>query len=94
MLIEQIVTEQHGLLARALNHNQVPWSTTDHLLADLWVLTLQAHSNDPDNTPEDHPVRHALGEPERQERQKELRAKFEERKKKYAAKKAQRQIEG
>jgi hypothetical protein len=32
------------------------WSTTDHLLADLWRVTVQAHSEDPQKVG-DHPVR-------------------------------------
>lgn len=41
-------------LARALNDNQTPWSTTDHLLADLWILILQVFTK---SRHTDHPVR-------------------------------------
>ena len=78
------------MFARKLHNGNVPWSTTDNLLADLWVLTLQAHTNDPDKTPDDHPARYALGEAERLERQQQLRAKFEARKAEYARRKAAR----
>jgi len=34
------------------------WSITEHLLADLWALTVRVNSN-PDKTPDnlDHPIR-------------------------------------
>ncbi|HNP58109.1 MAG TPA: hypothetical protein PKG94_14285 [Gordonia sp. (in: high G+C Gram-positive bacteria)] len=92
MLIEQISTEQHGMFVRRMNHDRVPWSITDNLIADLWLVTVRANS-DPEDVPDDydHPVRYAMGEPERVERQRELRAKFEERKRRYAK---QKQTEG
>lgn len=42
----------------ALNGGQPVWSSTDHLLADLWAVQVRAHS-DPKKAPADldHPVR-------------------------------------
>ncbi len=43
---------------RALNDDKPGWAPTDHLLADLWILTVHAHSH---NSPvDDHPVRAAM----------------------------------
>ncbi|NMD55185.1 MULTISPECIES: hypothetical protein [Tsukamurella] len=42
-------------LVRELNEGRPGWSQTDHLLADLWAITVRANST-ADSTP-DHPVR-------------------------------------
>lgn len=73
-------------LVRALNEGRPGWSNTDHLIADLWILTLNAHSNG--NSPvADHPVRAAMEEKARTEaklaRVAELKAEFKRRKRAY-----------
>ena len=67
------------MFVRRMNHDRVPWSITDNLIADLWLVTVRANS-DAENVPDDydHPVRYAM-------------AKFEERKRRYAK---QKQTEG
>lgn len=47
-----------GLVA-ALNDGKPGWTTTDHLLADVWTLLAQVHG-DPDKAPKDHPARAQL----------------------------------
>ena len=72
-------------LAKALNHGNRPWTTTEHLLADLWVLTLQANSEDPSDAPNDHPAREELRAPERKAHTRKLHNKFQRRTQELAA---------
>ena len=30
------------MFVRRMNHDQVPWSITDNLIADLWLVTVRA----------------------------------------------------
>lgn len=72
------------MFVRALNDGNEQFSMTDNLIADLWVLTLQANSNDPDKTPDNHPQREASLAAQREEHAQRLKAKFDERKRHYA----------
>ena len=81
------------MFVRALNDGNEQFSMTDNLIADLWVLTLQANSNDPDKTPDDHPQREAALATQRQEHAQRLKSKFDERKRHYAERR-RLQVEG
>jgi hypothetical protein len=75
-------------LTRALNDGQPGWSTTDHLIADLWVLILKvAVALGILKGADDHPVRAKMQEKARLAEKlahvAELRVKFAERKRKY-----------
>lgn len=73
-------------LVRALNGGRTPWGNAEHLIADLWALTLQVHSGDKSRV-QDHPVRAEMEAKARtaakQARVIELKAKFEKRKRTY-----------
>lgn len=73
-------------LRRALNDGKPAWSATDHLLADLWTLTLTVGTGGK-STVEDHPVRAAMEAAAKAaalaERLAALRADFNRRKRKY-----------
>lgn len=72
-------------LVRALNGNQVPWSMTEHLLADLWVVLVRILN--PKSRTTDHPTRADMEAKVRAEAKRarvvELRAEYEKRKRKY-----------
>lgn len=72
-------------LVRALNGNQPPWSRTETLLADLWVVLVRILN--PKSKVSDHPVRAEMEAKKRREaklaRVVELRATFEKRKRTY-----------
>lgn len=69
-----------------MNGGRTPWGNTEHLIADLWALTLQANSNDKSQV-RDHPVREAdeaeARAEERRAKVAELRAVFENQKRTY-----------
>lgn len=87
MLIDDLFKRPSSSLVRALNEGQPGWAPTDHLLADLWLLTVLAHSEGNSGV-EDHPVRAAMEERVRTAaklaRVIELRAEFERRKRRYS----------
>lgn len=76
-------------LARALNGGRAPFTQTDHLLADLWVVTVKANSrkNSPGSRVTDHPTRadmEALVKTAaKNAKVVELRAYYEKRKRAY-----------
>lgn len=66
-------------------HNGDPvWSSTDHLLADLWALLVKVHG-DPKKTPDniDHPVRAAMTSKALAASKKKLKDLFLARKRAY-----------
>ncbi|MGZ9830203.1 hypothetical protein ACXYTP_25145 [Tsukamurella ocularis] len=73
-------------LVRALNDGRPGWTQTDHLLADLWQLTVQVNSKDPASAP-DHPMRAAMEEKARTAakaaRLAELKGRFQHLKDRY-----------
>lgn len=81
-----------GVLIRQLPHDsalatiecggQPVWASTEHLLADLWAITVKAHS-DPAKTPDnlDHPTRAAMTAKAVAESKKKLKELFLARKK-------------
>jgi hypothetical protein len=75
VLIRQLPAE--SALVRALNDGAPPWSTTDHLLADLWAVW----------TKKDHPVRaeHETRARDTAKRSRvvTLRSTFNQRKRRY-----------
>ncbi|MEN4419767.1 hypothetical protein VXD82_01955 [Mycobacteroides chelonae] len=87
MLIDDLLKRPSSSLIRALNGGFPGWAPTDHLLADLWLLTISAHSEG-NSRVEDHPVRAAMEERARTAaklaRVIELRAEFERRKRRYS----------
>lgn len=72
-------------LVRAQNGNRAPWSLTDHLLADLWVVLVKILN--PKTRVADHPVRAEMEakkrKAEKSVRVVELRALYEKRKRRY-----------
>lgn len=75
VLVRQLSVK--SALVRALNDGRPQWTTTDHLIGDLWTLWAK----------KDHPVRAAMEAKTRnaakQARVIELRAVFEQRKHTY-----------
>lgn len=69
----------------AINDGQPVWSSTDHLLADVWALLLKANS-DPKKTPDklDHPVRAAMTAKAVAVKKTQLKQRFLARKSDYA----------
>lgn len=68
-------------LVTALNGGRTQWTTTDHLLADLWALT--ARTNCPKGSlPDDfdHPTRAAISAKAKDERMRALKMKYQQRK--------------
>jgi len=67
-----------------MNDGDPVWSSTEHLLADLWALLVKAHS-DPSKTREsvDHPARAAMGDKARAANKKKLKEVFLARKSAY-----------
>jgi hypothetical protein len=73
-------------LATALRGGKPQWTTTDHLLADLWVLFVRIHSPKrslPDDF--DHPARAQMSAQARAEHMTALKAKFRKRRADRAA---------
>lgn len=74
-------------LVRALNDGRPGWSNTDHLIADLWILILKAHTNGKAKVA-DHPVRAAMQEKARtvakMARLSELKSEYDRRKRQYS----------
>ncbi len=72
-------------LRRTLNGGRPAWTVGDHLLADLWMLTLRAHVPNP--PVDDHPVRAAIEADakaaEKSTHLADLKARFAARKHKY-----------
>lgn len=85
VLVRQLPVE--SALVRVLNGGRTPWGDTEHLIADLWALTLQAHSGDRNSSIRDHPVRAEMESKVRNEaklaRVIELKALFEKRRHAY-----------
>lgn len=83
ILIRQLPAK--SALVLALNGGRSPWSTTDHLIADLWILMLQIFVKNPRH--KDHPVRVEMQAKARHAaklaRVVGLRAVFEKRKRAY-----------
>jgi hypothetical protein len=83
VLVRQLPVE--SALVRALNDGRQPWQVTDHLIADLWALTLKVHSGD--RPAGDHPVRAEMEAKARTSAKLakviELRTVFENRKRTY-----------
>ena len=71
-------------LATAINEGRPVWSSTDHLLADLWAITVRVNS-DPDKIPDgfDHPTRAEQTAKARAVEKSKLKAMFLSRKNKY-----------
>lgn len=71
-------------LATAINQGQPVWSSTEHLLADLWALLVRINS-DPRKTPDnlDHPTRADFSARSRAAEKQKLKADFLARKKSY-----------
>jgi len=69
-------------LVTAINGGQPVWGSAEHLLADLWALTVRVHS-DPDKTPEnlDHPIRAEVAAKAKAVEKQKLKAEFLARKK-------------
>lgn len=69
-------------LVAALNEGQPVWSSTDHLLADLWAVLVKVNS-DPAKTPDnlDHPIRQQMTAKATAESKKKLKEIFLARKK-------------
>jgi hypothetical protein len=84
VLIRQLPRE--SALVTALNDGQPMWSSTEHLLADLWALLVKAHS-DPAKTPEnvDHPLRAAMATKAIAANKQKLKMLFLARKNSYGA---------
>ena len=78
-------TPETSAYLRAVNDGQRPWSAGDHLLADLWILTLKMHNSKTRLT--DHPTRAAMQEKARAALKRakviKLREVFEKRKRTY-----------
>lgn len=89
VLVEDLVKRPGSSFLRAVNDGQPGWSPTDHILADLWALTVQVNSGDKKNTP-DHPVRTAMEAKaraaRRAARQQELADRFRSLKARYRKK--------
>jgi hypothetical protein len=66
-------------LVAVLNDGKPGWTTTDHLLADLWALLVKVHG-DPDKTPNDHPARAEMTAKATATAKQALRATYLERK--------------
>ena len=80
MLIRQLPRD--SALVTALNDGQPMWSSTEHLLADLWALLVRVNSDQkktPDNL--DHPIRAAATAKTISESKKKLKELFLARKK-------------
>ena len=60
-----------------MNDGDPVWSSTEHLLADLWALLVKAHS-DPSKTREnvDHPARAAMSDKARMVNKLKLKELF------------------
>lgn len=86
VLVADLTKRPGSSFLRAVNDGHPGWSPTDHLLADLWVLTLQAHSGNKQAVP-DHPTRVAMQERARASaraaRRSELRRRFDQLKQRY-----------
>ena len=83
MLLRQLPIDSS--LRRSLNGGRPAWTVGDHLLADLWMLTLLANVSNP--PVDDHPVRAAMEADakaaEKAQRAEDLKATFEARKRMY-----------
>lgn len=68
-----------------MNDGDPVWSSTEHLLADLWALLVKAHS-DPAKSREnvDHPARAAMTNKVRAAAKAKLKERFVARKNAYA----------
>lgn len=73
-------------LVREMHGGRPPWSQLEHLIADLWALTLRINS-DKTAAVQDHPTRAAMEAAaraeEKQQRLAELQAKYRNRKRAY-----------
>jgi len=83
VLIKHLPAE--AALVRALNGGQPPLSRTEHLLSDVWVVLVNILN--PKSRVKDHPVRAQIEAKAhtaaKEARVIELRAKFEQRKRRY-----------
>ncbi|CAM3038526.1 hypothetical protein SKPI104516_15470 [Skermania piniformis] len=55
LFVRVLALPADSALAVAANDGRMPWSTTDHLLADLWALQARAHGGK--KAPKQHPGR-------------------------------------
>lgn len=80
MLIKHLPFD--AALVTALNDGVPAWTSTDHLLADLWELTVKVHT-DGKRKEVTHPVRAELSARAKAKAKKALRALFLQRKNRY-----------
>jgi hypothetical protein len=75
VLIRQLPRD--SALATSLNDGQPVWSSTEHLLADLWAVLVKVNS-DPAKTPDnlDHPIRQEAAAKATAESKKRLKELF------------------
>lgn len=67
-----------------MNNGQPMWSSTEHLLADLWTLQVRTNSERGSLSEDfDHPVRAAVSAKAKAEAKKNVRARFLARKYEY-----------
>lgn len=80
MLIRQLPRE--SALVSALNEGQPVWSSTEHLLADLWTLLVRANSEKGSSLADDfdHPVRAEMSARAKAASKRSLKALFLKRK--------------
>lgn len=72
-------------MVTALNDGTPMWGTTDHLLADLWALTVQVNTSDKAKRDGiDHPVRAEVTAKAKAMAKKSLKSAFLQRKTNYA----------
>jgi hypothetical protein len=76
---------RESALVTEMNDGEPVWSSTEHLLADLWALLVKAHS-EPGKTREtvDHPARTAISNKIRAAEKKKLKEEFVARKTAYS----------
>ena len=66
-----------------MNDGQPVWSSTEHLLADLWALLVKAHSDGKSRENVDHPARTAMSDKARAANKLKLTELFLARKSAY-----------